>query len=601
MIIKGREGKKLIVDLITIDRVQNYSITDFLLCIDNSLVERSVDSEVKILPTFDIRDGEEITVRHVKSPSEFYVSVGELGPDEHAMRERMNNFYFNNHANFTLFVVGTICAMAQNNEWHRVEILTTPNHEKKCKVQFVDTGKEFWALYDELFELDKQFYEYERFAWRCCLADIEPIFKPWPVTTTNFFRDRLYNCEHPVEVKVMKGTKNKVKLFAYFEGLKININQALVFYKLAKLSPGAIVEPYFEEIYNYDLDEKVNKKLHLVELVDYKSPFDFQIKFPEFHQPIESMTMLLQKYVPQEQSEVAWQVGDKCLVKCKVKAEDKNALWHRGCIIGLNLKPQVELLDYGTQLTASFRKLHKCPPEFAMMNTTIEKARMACTKAKDWSEDDDKKANDVVKSYGKFFATFKDNNAIQLSKDDNDEPRPVVLWGKNDDLQNHNIVQELEDNGLVVSTYKEKSTVKVKSSDMSFLDFSFQAAKELKKQLEEQHEQAERSAFVEGSTIEVGNHRVMFKKCRINQWKEAEPKTDISFTAMPTFVDNDGNIILHDFACETDLDLMNKTINTFFQGLSKEHHSFKAGDPCTVLYASDARECKIFKFSSFNR
>lgn len=150
-----------------------------------------------------------------------------------------------------------------------------------------------------------------------------------------------------------------------------------------------------------------------------------------------------------------------------------------------------------------------------------------------------------------------------------------------------------DEEGLVEEKcYTEETTTlkKRNQGSWSLLDFAKEAGDKKRRDLEVLSGQVLRRDLIKGAEFEIGDFVVKLEKRRVPNWKEVEPLTDISFMGMPTYIDNDGNIIMYNIALEYELNLMNDVINHFFRGLSEPQCDFKVGDPCLALFENDARK-----------
>ncbi|CAH2216434.1 jg22308 [Pararge aegeria aegeria] len=77
----------------------------------------------------------------------------------------------------------------------------------------------------------------------------------------------------------------------------------------------------------------------------------------------------------------------------------------------------------------------------------------------------------------------------------------------------------------------------------------------------------------------------------ISDWLPAEPLPCIEFTAMPTFIDNNGVIYLHDISQQDTLDLIRKALDVRFKSPDPKAKFVKwtVGEPCVALFFLDNR------------
>ena len=581
MVVRDVEDETFIVDLITRNRVQNYSIFDFL-AMRLGILKGNKNLKPKTVKQLELNNGDAVKLRHINSPGDFFVCSVDMEPDEQVMREEMQFFYQTNPLNFLIITKGVIAVTPdEQGVWHRVEVLGDRIEEgSKYKVMFIDTGKEILVHLDELFELDIQFYDFPRFAKRCSLSGIEPEDKTWSEESTVFFRERLTDCQN---VMTIVTEQDGVKLFVYYRGLKINCNMSLVHFQLAKLKPGTVSEEPFETMKDYDDDTLEIDKLHAIEIVNKKdlNPFNFQVKFLEYAGAINTLTRHIQTLTSSTPEISSWKVGDKCLVQCSLVEDAENELWLRGVIkVVEDFRALVVLSDHGSKLWKSLNKLRPCPQEFIDINSTVETAKLACSVNGTWDREDSVKLQELLQNYKTFFIAFKDNNAVKLTE--SRQARPAILWGQSNDGSVENVLKDLERQGLVELTFEEKNQLDHEKKQWSLIDF-------LK---EEQINRAdlENLPVIDGDKISIGQHVVELKKKKIKRWLQAPPITQLSFFAVGTNVDANGCIFLHNTSDDEDLNLVNTIAQRFFKGPPEVKNRFQVGDPCMVNFENDNRE-----------
>lgn len=565
------------VDLITIGRHQNYSIADYLMSVNNVQITPSIAIKVKPIKDLEITGLTAIKMRYIISPSEFYVAERDLEQDEAVMQIELTEFYEQNPANFTLLAPGVKCATeGKLGQWNRVEILKWPDSEGWCQVKFIDNGNIEHVPWHGLYELDAQFYDFPCFALKCSLGGIEPVGGSWTVESTNFMSSNLKNCNHLVEmIKIADG----VRIFVDFKGMKIDINESLVYFKHATSNDETTFKTLYEKSEDAFAGLSISEHLHHVEIIDKKNfnPFGFHIKFLEYSGATESIFERIQN--DEKEDGTSWRAGDKCVVFCIVN--DNEAHWERGLITRQTSKTHVYLTDHRLEVQVSLSMVKKCPDDFKDLGPLSTKVRLACNTNGSWTSKEEQSLRSIVNTYEKLFVTFKDDNRIQFSL--NSDPRPVILWGKQANGTKQNIVSELEQNGLVVSLFSEKNVVPPEKKDWTLIDYVEEGMKDEQRKLSQ--------CFVlDGSSIRIGDYNVKLEKKLKAQWLPALPITNSSFVAKVTHVDRDGFVLMYNIWQESLLTQVNDMVNLYFKGIARNNYQFAVDDACLVLFENDERK-----------
>lgn len=552
MLIKDIVNSIYVVDLITTDRMQNFSVTDFFLSINNFSFTPRVQIETKTIKTLNIPDGTSITVHHVESPFEFYVSRVDMMQEEEVMKLEMTSFYEQNPNNYTILIPGVKCATKDSfGKCHRVEILSSPDGDGWSKVRFIDTNKVDFLKWKELFELDEEFYNFPSFSIRCSMGGIRPIEDSWSIDAAEFLSCNLINSK----IKLFGSIEN-AKIFVLENNTKINVNQALIFFGFAQpANESKEPEKVFEPI-GGERQVLPSGKLLPAEIIDQEfDPFNFLVKYHEFDQ---RAVTLETNGISDMCDGIIWNVGDVCLVYCSVDKENKR--WHRALITKLQSNfVCLSLLDYGITIKEMIDKLRKCPNGNKKLKFITISAKLACSISVTWSKGNQNLIQSIVNSYEKFYIDFLD--------DDLDEnPRSVNLWGELSKGVKLNIARQLESIGDV-----EPALENVERMDFEELAESF----------EDSNEQ---------ENVFIKEYQVLKKKQFINNWLPKIFNTKPNFFGVVTNIDRKGNIVLHSWKHGAILSEMSKLINELFQGSPPIEHSFKVGDPCIVRFEIDS--CK---------
>lgn len=587
MIFKSVTEGASVVDLITTDRLQNFSVTDFLMSICNFPIEPRIQIEMKPIKSLKITNDTFIIVHRVESPSEIYVSMVDMKQDKEVMKIEMTEFYRQNPPNFTILMPGVICATEiDSGTWNRVEVLTSPDCDGWCKVSFIDNGNVESVKWSKLFELDRQFYNFSSFIIRCSLGGVKPVDASWSEDATEFLKNNLM--DHEYETKFF-GTVENARIYVIQKETKIYINQSLIFFGHAQ-STDDEKEP--EKVYipienvKRDLPSlSLSEKLHPVELVDQENfdPFRFNVKFVQYSGARKTIMEVLQESELRQGN--IWNVGDICLARCDVDNEHEQ--WHRAVITKLQRGVQVMLCEYGIQVTTSISDLRECPAGLKRFKFTTATVKLACNsfstkKAKEITQS-------IINSYDQFHINFKDDNTVLFTK--HPQPRPAILWGQTSKGIKLNIVRQLEDIGLVKPYNQEE---------------------ELKDREEESKDQEEVTPYIlptsktnvdvsvnpsQEPIVKFKDYEVLMKRQIIDKWLPRLCNTKLKFVGTVTNIDRRGNMVMHEWKHEALLEEMRKLINELFPGSGTVNHKFNVGDPCMVKFDLDNREYQYLLIS----
>lgn len=593
MVIKEVVDASLFIDLITLNRHQNFSIVEFFLSSAGQAVSietLSVPIEAFPIKSFELNPNDQsvaVSVRDIVSPLDFHVSLEDLKCEEVVMGIEMQEFYKSSSVFFVLLVPGVFCATEDEfRVWHRAEVLTAPNAEGFCEVQLIDTGKKEKLKWHCLYELDQQFYNFPKYALNCFLNGVNPrTAEAWQDSEIDFFS----NCVCNVEVQLKKAADG-VQLFVIEKEISINVNRLLVLVNMARGSAEICADTLYTRVED---STDISQKCHEVAVFHRKNfnPREIRVCFREFEQGVVILNSLIQNV--NNERETTWKTGDACLVHAKSKA---GKFWYRGRISSLNVTKalyKVKLLDTEAELDAPSTKLHSCPEIYRNVGSSIISVRLACDSIKPWTKQDKEDVSNLLRSYDKYFITFKDNNSILFNTYQKD-PRPVSFWGLKDGMR-HNIIREFEKLALVRAMYNEPDVLSLESEHLELLDYV--------EQVEDNDE------LREGVAAFVGDIKIDLVKRIVDDWKPATPIQSRNFFAAATYVNDSGEIVLHDNQLSSRLDDMNDLINVHFKGIPSTKHDFKVGDPCLALFENDARKfysiyftfSKRFRFSLLSR
>lgn len=133
--------------------------------------------------------------------------------------------------------------------------------------------------------------------------------------------------------------------------------------------------------------------------------------------------------------------------------------------------------------------------------------------------------------------------------------------------------------------FAEKSELPLERKHWTVLDFIQEAQAISNRSVTEK-----RLNVTEQKTAIIGNYTVSLKKHFVDSWLPAQPIDSKNFIAIASYVDNNGIISLRATFKDNDLTRLNDLINHCYKGIPDTKYQFKVGDPCMVLFDSDACE-----------
>lgn len=582
LLICGKNANGLIVDLKTNDLYENFFVSEYLLT-QTSSEPNNIKNPTRSLQNVEFKSGMQVKISHINSPKDFYLIPHEMSLEMKAMSQQMSSFYKANSLKLISPKPGLICAICEEDreDWNRVEIieiLQCSQNNKPIELRLIDSGNTIYSTFDELHELDSQFFEFPRFAVKFALAGIEPINDDW-TAATNSMKDRfLSNNGNDCTLHIEVVAENEVDMFAYFDDLKHDVARSLHFLKLVtKKSNSQLFQ--VEGVKSNTGETKMStQSFHPVEISHSKhfDPNNFEVHYKEFKAAINLMQSLIQKYDGDlEDAETSWAIEDKCLVKCIL---DGKILYMRAQILSLTgKKARLQMLDEHLKVNVSIKKLKKCPAEFKEIGATYQKVRIA-GKFKESSYDelvDETNMFDIMEKLQHFMVQFKDENSIKFT--DDNTPRPIALVGRNEDHESIN-VSEFSRHGLVEDAIESDDNMSnffakfMKDEHLAILDLKFR----------------EKYNVNDDETVRIALYSVKLNKRRATAWKTAQSLPNRRFPASLTDLDHSTGIIT---VCETSMAKRVEQVEGIIKHFYKkkpEEHSFKfgVGQPCIAKFCN---------------
>nr|XP_034828420.1 RING finger protein 17 [Maniola hyperantus] len=536
---------------------------------------------------------------------------------------------------------------AQPGAWARAVVLELPGRGR-VRLLLPDTGAQVLLHWSALRRIQPQFTVLKALAAECHLAGVTPHNKKWSPRSVNLlekFMDRclelhveesrgrgslgvtLYDKSEPETVICINTEMIKHK-FAYTFGIYMfNKNtemEDLVYDNKSPLDEPkprrkpknkddiAILkrnQPLPTKPKEGDLNAKDKGPLRIeAKVLNYQSPSLIYL-FPMHQQKVfNELFEKIQKYysTKKPQGKEDWKVGDRCCTVCA-----QSLTWRRAAILELDAdRAKVFYYDFACVESVPVAGLRELPAEF----TSVGDGAMPChlggvvtAGGDDWPSLSKEYLKDLLDAYKRVFITrlgdFKGNS----------KSLPVEMWvyhtiqggalepnisewrclNRRLVEQGLAIPEKIEQSGntdvATASTGDDNmlSFLNIKGSVRDWLQIEPMPMKPLTIKPAAETNNSQSSSPVPLDKEEPHSSDTIF----ISDWLPAEPLPSNEFIAMPTYIDNDGVIYLHDISQQDTLDLIRKALDVRFKDPDPKAKFVKwtVGEPCVALFFLDNR------------
>lgn len=586
---------------------------------------------------------EEVTITHTVNPDKFFVRKRHLQKTYENLCEEMDQEYCANITTETIYLpeIGMACAVqTERGGWARGVVRETPGRGR-VRVWLADCGRTHVLHYSALRYLRDKFTKAAALATECHLAGVTPLHKKWntgSVALLQKYEDTwlelhvqdnrskgsigvtLFDKSDPDDVVCINNLMIKYKFAISFGLFKFNTNEAVEEQVITNKNPLDVqrpkAKPQTENIKilkrqcsvqekEEDLEAKDKGPLRLeAKLLYYKSPSLIYVSLIHQQKAFNKLFENIQKFYSNNKDQTKakdWNVGDRCCTLCI-----QSQTWRRAVILeieGENVK--VFYSDFACTETVPICSLRELTSEFASIGDAAIKCHLCGVipaVGDEWPSLTKEYLGDLLEAYQRIFITKLGNFK--------DKSMPVEIWvyhttqgGALEPNQSEwrCLNNKIIDQGLAIpdKTRTVSNSENSQSLDeiLAIFNISGTVREWLQLEPQESFSEPKKSAECRSETstpidqddnVTVSNSsKVVF----ISDWLPPEPLPSHEFTAMPTYIDNDGVIYLHDVSQNDTLELIQKALDVRFK---KPDHKAKyakwsIGEPCIALFFLDNR------------
>ncbi|XP_047997601.1 uncharacterized protein LOC125235178 [Leguminivora glycinivorella] len=531
--------------------------------------------------------------------------------------------------------------------WARALVLELPGRGR-VRVLLVDSGAVLLVHWRALRPVRPHFTQLRALATECHLAGVTPLNKKWSaasVALLHRFEDRVL--ELHVEDNRNRGSLG-VTLYDRGGDEPVCVNNEMIKYKFAitfglfrfnlsdSESQGTIHKGPQDEkkksdtkrndkkikILTHDDDIKVDDDAKAdeenLEAKD-KGPLRLEAKLLQYQSPSllyvslvhqqKTFSLLFEKLQTEyskansENEKKDWKEGDRCCAFC-----EESKTWRRAVIVELvDNKAKLFFSDFALVETVPLDNLRALTPDFESLGDAAIKCHLSGVMpavGTEWPSLTKEYLKELLDVYARVFITkigsFKDRSM------------PVELWVYHttqggalepDTSEWRCLNLKIIEQGLAIP---DKSETAIENSNatndddemLSFGNLTGSVREWL--QLEPLPTKPLLQADVTGAStpeledvnahidqVQAGASNTVF----ISDWLPAEPLPTNEFTGVPTYIDNDGVVFLHQLSQEETLELIRKALEVRFKkpDPKAKYAKWTVGEPCVALYFLDNR------------
>ncbi|CAF4821811.1 unnamed protein product [Pieris macdunnoughi] len=579
------------------------------------------------------RDGEvEVCITHTESPDRFFVRLSHLQTVYQDVCDELEQEFSTNKQSGIIYLPekDMVCAVnvekygvRNGGRWERARICGLPGHGR-VRVFLLDSGLTLLVHWDALRRLTARHTTRQALATECNLAGITPANRKWSPESVKLlkeFEDRLLKLR--VEEARSHGSLG-VKLFSTSsddDEETVCINELMVHHKYAiafglTMFKDKIDDKYRDHKNISNLPEKKvteqsnSKSESSFEAIN-KGPLRLEVKILNFTSPshiyvslVQQQTALnelfdnIQKYYTKKTNlkpKQNWNIGDRC---CNLSNSSKT--WRRAAILEIidnNVK--VFYCDFACVEIVPLNGLRELPEKFA----SIGDGAILChlfgimPAGQEWPSVTKEYLGELLEAYSRIFITktgkFKGKSM------------PVELWvyhttpggALDPDISEWRCLNnKIVDQGLAIPDKSEMATLECseQGGDLTFLNLTGSIRDWL--QLEpvptksskvDPPQTTQEMTDIQEADAALASSDTVFEV--ISDWLPPEPFKKKEIRVVPTYIDNNGIIYLHDIEQQDSLNLIQKALYTRFKDPDPKAKFAKwsIGEPCIAQYFLD--------------
>lgn len=331
----------------------------------------------------------DVTVTHIVSPQEFYVTKISEAPKYAKMSDKLQTAY-NQLTNEVIYVprAEMICAVNIDGRWFRGRLTGKASTARDFNVWLVDVGTTQTVHWGFICQIGEMFRILPEAATCCSLAHVTPNAGLWSADAlVAFQRATKQTARIHADVVEAKPGHHDVVLYQMPENqFPICINEMLVEKGFAiadalllSSRPKVDCESISEDSYSKTdctLSSSNEKKPIVVDhrtrvnIVHIVSPGEFYVTLKKHISGVDQMHHLVQQHIQTKigKSRIeTWKSGDLCLAKTNLKDTSLSACWYRGRILSVDGKDEtasVFLRDRGLIVSLDLSAITSSPEKF---------------------------------------------------------------------------------------------------------------------------------------------------------------------------------------------------------------------------------------------
>uniref|UniRef100_A0A2A4JVM1 RING finger protein 17 n=1 Tax=Heliothis virescens TaxID=7102 RepID=A0A2A4JVM1_HELVI len=534
--------------------------------------------------------------------------------------------------------------------WARGVVSELPGRGR-VRLALPDSGHDVLVHWTALRYIRPNFTKLSALATECYLAGITPLNKKWNAAAVDLLQKYTENVlELRVEDNRNKASRNRGSLgVTLYDNTNdenvVCINNEMIKYKFAvsfgvygfnqnpveeqvrtNKSPLAKPKPLApktsqvtilkkpmpnKKVNEADLEAKDKGPLRLeVKILNYQSPSLIYVSLVHQQKTFNELFEKIQKFYSKNKgkSREEWKVGDKCGAFCL-----QSQTWRRAFIMELeNDTAKVFYSDFACIETIPKSSLKELTSEFSSFGDAAIKCHLCGIMpavGDEWPLITKEYLKELIDAYKRIFITklgnFKDNSM------------PIQLWvyhtvhgGALEPNKStwRCLNDKILEQGLCVPDQSQvaaatESNTEDNGDTLSFLNITGSVNEWLQlepvpmvplKTLKSDDETNESSPSPcpDGENNDsISTSGQPSNVLYISDWLPPEPLPCKEFTALPTYIDNDGVIYLHDVSQQDTLDLIRKALDVRFKNPDPKakFNKWSVGEPCVALFFLDNR------------
>nr|XP_029715794.1 RING finger protein 17-like isoform X2 [Aedes albopictus] len=562
------------------------------------------------------------------SPSEFYIRRSSLQEAYCKMQTELTEYCTKEARVAYSPHVGMVCAFAEKDRddllvWKRGRVVKVG--EGNCELYSVDTGHRLTICWQDIRELSKPLCAPFEFAVRCKLMHIQP-FKQHKYRWTDeavqsFNRIAVSSSVFQVIIGEQQDDCYDVALYILKHHSDTCVNALMVKngFAVSTGSESSVVErpkeveevPFNVTPGNVSVGAASNSKSSTsekrqarvrVDILRVVTPNEFYVSLVKNTSGIARMQEEIQNKMDEKMDDgddkTSWQQGEICLVfPTPSKGRGNEAIgceWYRARVLEVvdDSNYTVFLIDKAYTMNSHYSNMSTIPTELKEVHPAAIRCFLACIgptgQQNVWS-------SSVVDAFKVAIEKFKCYSISLHGRSVNDS-LPVILWGMTMEstkaLSPQMYTYTNINNKLVLYGYAHlKEKFQPLSSALSVEEELARHYKAFDKFIEdldvEMRDPVEEASY--SGSSDAYHYDITDEVTPIDHWLPAKPVDKTIFVGVPTYVDNNAVIYLHDMDKERTLDTIKNVINAKF-GNSQPLPSdtfYAPGDPCMAKYHLD--------------